>query len=108
MTVVAGRLLTETSGDGTADQIDLPAWVVVVIVVLSLCVLISSCVCCVKRCFAPNGQKGPLECADPTSDVLYRDADGRLQPANENVRSGNRGPSFHNQKLLPVYPSGGK
>lgn len=108
MTVVAGRLLTETSGDGTADRIDLPAGVVVVIVVLTLCCLISSCVCCIKRCFAPNGQKGPLECADPTSDVLYRDADGRLQPANEYVRSGSRGPSFHDQKLLPVYPSGGK
>lgn len=106
MTVVAGRLLTETSGDGAADRINLPAGVVVVIVVLTLCCLISSCVCFIKRCFAPNGQKGPLECADPTSDVLYRDYNGRLQTAGENVRSGNRGPSLHKQDAFPVLPGG--
>lgn len=102
MTAAAGRLLTETSGDGTAEQIDLPFPAVIVIVVLLLCVIISGCVCFIKRCFAPNGQKGPLECADPTSDVLYRDGDGLLHPAKADVRSGNRGPSLHNQAQFPV------
>jgi len=105
MVLAAGRLLTETSGDGTADRVDLPTWVVIVIVVLLLCCLISSCVCCIKRCFAPNGQKGPLECADPTSDVLYRTHDGQLRPADADVRSGSRGPTLYDVKTLPSLRS---
>ena len=87
MTVVAGRS-TETSGDGTADRIDLPAGVVVVIVIPAV-LPHHSCVCCIKRCFAPNGvppmTRRRTFCTGTTTAACGRQT---------KTRSGHRGPSF--------------
>lgn len=41
------------------DEVDLPFWVIILIVVLALGCLFCCCTCFVVRCFAPENTKGP-------------------------------------------------
>lgn len=100
-------------GDAESDD-DLgwyPWWLTVIIIVIALWCLIGGCVCCIKRCFAPAGQRGPIDCVAPNGSVMMRNNNGKLSelPRDDyEVGGGNRGapidgPKAYNQP--PVYPA---
>ena len=87
-----------------------PWWLTVVIIVVALWCLIGGCVCCVKRCFAPAGQQGPIDCVSPAGSVMLRQSNGKLSevPRDYEVGGGNRGAPIDGRdayRQQPVYPA---
>jgi len=42
------------------QDVELPFWVIIVVVLIMLCCMIAGCVCFTLRCFSPENHLGPL------------------------------------------------
>jgi hypothetical protein len=88
-----------------------PWWLTVVIIVVALWCFIGGCVCFVRRCFAPAGQQGPIDCVSPAGSVMLRNPSGKLSEVQRDeyqVGGGNRGAPIDGPRAYqnpPAYPA---